>query len=126
MKRILFIPLFCWTLLSFGQTVKSELAAINRAYEAMQSFSAAVHYDWYANYSATQTTEKVLGEVRREGQQLYQKFPDNEVLITRDFSLMINHEQKLMLLQPAQGEVFSPTLNVNLDSLMQLCDAVDY
>ncbi|MCU0423439.1 MAG: hypothetical protein MUC81_11565 [Bacteroidia bacterium] len=84
---------------------EKELDLINKSYTNLQSFQVTFTHQLYANASLKTLVEKTEGTYVKSGLNSYQKSLNTEVLINKNYHLLISHEDKFISIgHPVQDE----------------------
>ena len=111
---------------SQAQSVKSELTQIREAYESLQGMSADIQFELFDSFEAIKPIDVQSGKFRQAGNKSYSQFGSSEVLTNDKYSLVIDHEEKLMLIQNPLPVSFSPETQIPMDSLLAICSKVTW
>ena len=121
-KSYISLLIFLLPLILLAQNLGNDLAKINEAY-ADKSFQVKLQYDWFASYGSTEPIESQTGEIAMKGISYFQQMGATETLFTEAYSVLVHHEEKLVMIQPAIARP-DPSQLPDLDSALSMCEEV--
>jgi hypothetical protein len=111
-----------------AQDVKKDVAKINRTYENATYMSGDVAFKYYETYTSTQSTDETFGKFSKNGSNTYYKYESFELLVNKQLTLTVDHENEIMMLSNPQTittQVSRPE-SINFDTLLKYCKSVNY
>lgn len=120
MNKSIALIVFCLSSVfsTLGMTVEELFAKMKATSQETSQYGFDVKYSLFKTYSSQQVHSSYNGYLYQEGAQVYQKIKQTEFVNTKEFSLKINHEQKLIQVDPAQP---AQALNFNPQEALKLC-----
>jgi hypothetical protein len=123
--RIIGFVLLCAIFTSAGPKTPNsadavaDLQHVNESYKKHQSLSMNISLKYYPSPKATQPTDKLEGFIWKKGDELHARYGSQEVLCTYGRSILIDHDQKKVVIKP-QIPVYAGSLGpLSIDSLFK-------
>ena len=98
-----------------AQDLKADLLKINQQYEGKQ-LALGMQLRVFASYEAQKASQTFDGKYVKQGEKYYYKYSDFEMVHADSFSLLVNHEREIIMIQPAVKPTV-PDFVATLDSL---------
>lgn len=118
------IAAFVAAFTSFAQDAKKDITAINKAYEKAERLSMAIEYTVYLDGSST-PYEKENGIYRKDGNNLYLKQMDTEIMSNERNVTIVNHETKVVMMDKSR-KIEAVPWEAALDTMLSLYKSVKY
>ncbi len=130
MFRGFFLPVFLIVANTlFSQNAKEDFEKMNKAFD-VKALSMKIRYDLYKNKDTKILFQKEVAELKQSGNLKWMKIGKMETLETDKYSLLIDHGAKeISLLGKSlnqQNEKNSNPFKMNLDSLLKICEKVEF
>jgi hypothetical protein len=121
---ILFIILANLSL--WAQDARADLIKINEYYQG-KALSTEMRLLIFPSHESQSVADEFAANYIKtaDGTHYYYKFGENEMVQTTDFSLLVDHANKMMMIQPAVTPPV-PDLSVTIDSLLKKSGSVTY
>ena len=112
----------------FCQNIKADVAAINKAYKSMNKVSLSFELNMFENYQTQHVYYTQHALIQKNGNATFQKFDESECINTRDYSVMVDNEDKEVVYAPKKisFEYDDPSIAINLDTLLQFCKSYQF
>lgn len=106
-----------------AQDVRADLEKMRGLYQ-QTAFEAQLSYKLYASYEAKSPFEIQEGTIRSNTKAYYRKLGKVESLFHPDYALMVDHESRLLLIQPAIEMSLGNHILPPLDSTLEKIDDI--
>ena len=103
----------------WGQDVTTVLEQVRANYTSTQRMEYTATYELF-KAGSEQKQSSYKGYVYKEGNRLYQKIDQTELVYTPDFSLKVNHKQQSMEVGRGEKMVYS---GFDLDQVLGVCQS---
>ena len=109
-----------------SQNIKQDLAQINENYSALEKMSMHVTYELYFDNDKA-SSEQENGLYKRDKNRYFLKQAGNELLITENHMIVVDHESKTIIVELSQNKVnpLDP-LSLNLDSILNFYETTTF
>ena len=109
-----------------AQNARQDFARINAAYGNHLTLSQDVRYTLYTDHATQNIQEVKTGHVIRDGDRVYFRLEEVETLNNERYHLMIDHAEKVIILNRAEHMTYRPTPAETTDQLLARCRSVQY
>ena len=124
MYVFVFVQLISWR--SIAQNAKADILKINEAYGKFTDMAMNITYNVFLNYSATRPYETETGIYKQHNNLRYNKLKEIESLQNKDYLVVVDNDQKrIVVSNPSKFNPATITM-LNLDSALAICSAVNY
>lgn len=112
--------------ISHAQNIKEDIQKINENYVIEGSFQQEIRFQLFASYETKEALQSYTALIQKEGKSSYMKRGKVESLSNENFSLLVDHESKAIILQGAVQKDMSSISDVKLDSMLSLCSKTEF
>jgi hypothetical protein len=110
----------------FAQDAKSDIEKINKAY-LKDKYTLYLEYKAYENHSTDVPLQVENCIVRKNGEQLYYKLGSIESIQQSNYSIVTDHEEKIIALLPRKYDLKRDNiLPIQLDSVLKQCKKIEF
>lgn len=104
-----------------GQDGKSIFKTFINKNKAISSYQVDLTYNLFENENSTKVIDQYVGSLFKNNLNIYNKVGIAEIVQTSEFSLLVNHEEKAILLNEPEGYL-SENINFNFESVLSFVD----
>jgi hypothetical protein len=109
-----------------AQNAKADILRINEAYSKFIDMSMNITYNVFLNYSTALPYETEVGFFKQHRNQRYNKLKEIESLQNKDYLVVVDNDQRRIVVgNPVKFDPSKITL-LNLDSALSTCSSVSY
>ncbi len=101
-----------------------DFKKVNDLYAATASYSLDIRYSVFDSYAGGNLVEQKSGKYLKHGAQSYSKVLDVETIINPKRTLIVNHEDKFIVITDTRKVELSP-LQADAAVLLKLCSSID-
>jgi len=126
MKYCLYIIIFLFAFSAKAQNAKEDIKKVNESYVKHKDLSMGITYNVFAAYDDNVPMETSAGSYNQHGNARYNRLNEIESVQNSDFSLVIDHDEKMIVIgNPIK---FNPgkIMLLDLDSALSMYSSVKY
>ncbi len=126
MKKILIAIFLLAGYLVPAQDAKTDFEKINRMYYQSEQLRMDVRYDLFFD-NEVKPADSESGVYKRNKNEYYLKQAGNEMLVTGEHLIAVDHSSKVMIVETAKGHVNPANpLKMDLDSLLRFYEKIEF
>ena len=103
---------------------RADFENINRAYAQLGSLQTEVDYNYYPNHYTATAGESLRAVFSMQGKNVHYRLGSVETLATGDMTLLVDHEEKQILIDRGRQNVQQMLFGADLDTLLGLCTSI--
>lgn len=107
-----------------AEKARLDFKKVNDLYAATASYSLDIQYTVFDSHAGGNLVEQKSGKYLKHGAQSYSKVLDVETIINPKRTLVVNHEDKFIVITDTRKVELSP-LQADAATLLQLCTSID-
>jgi len=88
----------------FAQNFRAEMARVNGAFDSLTNIGMKVTYRLYNDYTTDKINSTEVSELKKQGTNLYLKLEDVETIYTEKFDLVVDRENKSIIISDPSPE----------------------
>jgi len=109
-----------------AQDVRKDIDRINATYEASDDLKVMVEIRQYDNVSSREPSQITQGTTWRSGKHYYAKMGKVETLTNDNFSVLVDHTSRALMIQPPVKQAFEMAIQVPVDSMLVLAQNISF
>lgn len=102
---------------------RADFKKVNRLYASTVSYSLDIQYLVFDNHTAGNMVEQKAGKYVKSGERSYMQVLNTETIINKERTIVMNHEDKFILISDTKPLQISP-LQTNVDTMLKWCSSI--
>lgn len=105
------------------EKARVDFRKVNALYQSTPSYSLDIQYSVFDSHTGGNLVEQKMGKYIRYKDMSYSKILDIETVINPQTTIIVNHEDRFIVITDTRKMELSP-LQTNMDTLLKLCSQI--